>query len=72
MAGFCDLAVSLPDMAKSSDRKGKPGDIDGKFVVLDVQAIDHMLKCGYVLITVRAFGLTLFCPTKDVERRAPK
>ena len=70
MAGLCDLAVFLPDMAESADRKGKLGDIDGKFVILDVQAIDHMLKRGHVIISVRAFGLSLFCPTKDVEGRA--
>ena len=70
MTGRGDLTVLLPNMAKSADRKGKPGDIDGKFVILDVQAIDDILKRGYVIITVRAFGLSLFRPAKDVEGRA--
>ena len=72
MASLCDLAIFLPDMAKSADREGKPRDIDGKFMILGIQAIDHMLKSSHVIISVRAFGLTLFRPAENVEGCAPK
>ena len=69
MARFCELLVFPPDVAKSTDRKGKSSDIDGQLVVLNGQATDDFLECGYVVITVRAFCFSFCSSAKDVEGR---